>query len=231
MKVLNKIFVSGLASGIVGLFAVFSVLLMNPHNMWRWLFHPDSSAQKVERALSKSSELISSQDSAIQENGNSQEKESILIQENKRLKNDLETTQAQKDDLQLKVDESETVIAKLKAQLFIASGGKSNSGRTENSVTPSSGLQGKAIILEYSNEKATIADQLKTKLEGFGLTVQLTEKSYDYSSFYRNKVHYKSEESLGLVLTMLEFLSEYGYEEVEKSNNIGGDAEFAIGIW
>jgi len=223
MKVLNKIFVSGLAAGIVGLFAVFSVLLMNPHHMWRWLFHPDSSAQKVERALSKPSD--------IQADRNSPEKETIFIEEINRLKNDLETTQAQKNDVQLKLEESETVIARLKAQLSSASGSNSNSGGTENSVSASSSLQGKTISLDYSTEKATIADQLKTKLESLGLTVQLTEKNYDYSSFYRNKIHYKSDESLELALKMLEILSEHGYEEVEKSDKIDGEAEFAIGIW
>jgi hypothetical protein len=231
MKLLNKTFSSGLASGIVVLFTLFSVFLMNPQQMWRWLFHPDSSDQKMERALLEPSESIVSQESDIHANGNNQEKETMLIQENERLKNDLETAQTQMKEVQLKLDESETVIAKLKAQLSSASASNSDSGRSERSVTSFSGLQGKTIILDCSDGKATNVAQLKTKLEGLGLTVQLTEKNYDYSSFYRNKVHYKTDENSGLAHTLLEFLSEYGFEEVEKSNKIDGEAEFAIGIW
>jgi len=181
--------------------------------------------------LLKPSEFILSQDSDIHATGNNQEKETILIQENEGLKNDLETAQAQTRGVQLKLDESETVIARLKAQLSSASGSNSDSGRSESSETAFSGLRGKTIILDCSDGKATNVAQLKTKLEGLGLTVQLTEKNYDYSSFYRNKVHYKRDENSELAHTLLEFLSEYGFEEVEKSNKIDGEAEFAIGIW
>ena len=85
MVILNKKFVSGVASGVAGLFAVFSVLLMNPEQMWRWLFHPDSVDQKVERALSRPSEkilslerkLLSLQDQIVEANRNEEEKEYI----------------------------------------------------------------------------------------------------------------------------------------------------------
>ncbi|MGR3319420.1 MAG: hypothetical protein ACUZ8O_13205, partial [Candidatus Anammoxibacter sp.] len=86
MTLFDKKFASGFIAGIVALFSIMSVFLMNPEQMWRWLLHNNSVDEKVERALSKPSEQMLSlerkvsslHDQLVQANRNIQEKESIL---------------------------------------------------------------------------------------------------------------------------------------------------------
>ncbi len=62
----DKKIITAFLSGVVSLFTIMSVLLMNPEQMRRWLLHHDSIENKVERALSDPNEQIKELLSEIQ---------------------------------------------------------------------------------------------------------------------------------------------------------------------
>lgn len=117
MTILNKEFASGFFAGIAALFTVMSILLMNPEHMWRWLLHPDSVEEKVERALTEprehiqklKSKIIALQEELIQAKLKSESREKSILEENKRLNTSTGKLERERDALKAELESRKNV--------------------------------------------------------------------------------------------------------------------------
>ena len=109
-----KYTVSGFIAGIGVLFAIATVLLMPPEEMWRWILNSQSNVAKVEKALSNPSEQLANLEKINQELRNDLVNEKALnTKKYQALVDDNLQLPKSASDLQDKLENVENITAQL----------------------------------------------------------------------------------------------------------------------
>ena len=249
MKILESKFVSGFVSGVAGVFIIYSALVMTPEQLWRWLFHPDASEKKVERALSQPTEVILSlekQLSILQSQQLEQYKETRIREE--RLQQDISKLEVEvgkahqaKENALEELAREKSEVTRLNNQIVVL---RNASGLVATAAVNMK-LAGVHVFISYHDEMERVAFQLRNFLENLGVSVQLGPKSKDSGAHFvllgplrgKNTLYYKAVESLDTALNLLDLLAEHDFETLEKRSSLQfysnwpEDVLFVISLW
>lgn len=184
MRLIDKRSFSGFISGIVFSFAFFSVMVMNPEQMWRWLLHKDMNDKKVERALSRpdiivqklEARIVDLQQKIIKMDNDYERDNEYLINDNKNLSSLI-------DELKSEINVKENLISKLENDLKDTSINIRNSKSTTKRRDTST--EGKRAAIFYTDYYAEEALYLRNALEEMGMSVHLELKENSSLDDYR----------------------------------------------